>query len=143
MGTRSLTVLHDGDIDSPEIAVMYRQFDGYPEGHGVDLCTFLSDIALVNGMGMGDPPRIANGMDCLAAQIVASFKQEPGGIYLMPAGTRDAGEEYIYHVYSGGGRRVYVRAFAVYDENKGEPFYDGPAADFPWPKSAEEEVAGG
>lgn len=31
MGTRSLTVMKD---TGNEIAVLYRQFDGYPEGHG-------------------------------------------------------------------------------------------------------------
>jgi len=40
MGTRSLTIFFDGDRDE-EIAVMYRQFDGSPEGHGALLAEFL------------------------------------------------------------------------------------------------------
>lgn len=40
MGTRSLTVFIDEHNDK-EIVVMYRQMDGYPEGHGQDLVDFL------------------------------------------------------------------------------------------------------
>ena len=36
MGTRSLTVFNDSWNDE-EIAVFYRQFDGYPAGHGREL----------------------------------------------------------------------------------------------------------
>lgn len=118
MGTRSLTVITDHA--GKEIVVMYRQFDGYPSGHGKELAEFLKDVVLVNGISMRkeEKQRIANGMDCLAAQIVARFKLghavdqaelnkhhptatmpiEAGSIYLYPAGTRDCGEEYIYTV---------------------------------------------
>ena len=39
MGTRSLTTFID-DHTEEEIVVMYRQYDGYPEGHGRDLVNF-------------------------------------------------------------------------------------------------------
>lgn len=90
MGTRSLTVFTD--YDGTEIAVMYRQFDGHPDGHGVDLKNWAEGRVLVNGLS-GDN-NVWNGMDCLAADCVASFKCHPGGIYLRPAGTR--GEAYVY-----------------------------------------------
>ena len=96
MGTRSLTIFNDGG--EREIVVMYRQMDGYLEGHGVDLAEFLSPFIVVNGIGVGDNRVIANGMSCLAAQAIAHFKTGVGSIYLYPAGTRDAGEEYIYYV---------------------------------------------
>lgn len=101
MGTRSLTVLHTEGEDSPEICVMYRQMDGYPSGHGQDLADFLKDIVLVNGIRGNEPTPIANGMECLAAQVVAHFKNGHGvgDIYLHPGGTRDCWEEYVYHVY--------------------------------------------
>lgn len=104
MGTRSLTVLHTGGKDSPEICVMYRQFDGYPSGHGRELADFLTGMALVNGIGSNMPPKFANGTNCLAAQVVEHFKRESGqgGIYLYPGGTRDCWEEYVYHVYENG-----------------------------------------
>ena len=38
-------------------------------------------------------------MDCLAAQVIAHFKSAAGNVYLMAAGTRDIGEEFIYTLY--------------------------------------------
>jgi hypothetical protein len=97
MGTRSLTCINDER--GREIVVMYRQFDGYPTGHGQDLKEFLEPFTIVNGLRVEENRKVANGMDCLAAQLVAHFKTTPGDIYLMPAKTRDAGEEYIYTVH--------------------------------------------
>lgn len=97
MGTRCLTVFKNEE--GTEIAVLYRQMDGYPEGHGQELADFLADKALVNGIG-GDTTKATafNGMPCLAASVVAHFKDDIGSFYLYPAGTRDIGEEYIYTV---------------------------------------------
>jgi hypothetical protein len=130
VGTRSLTVFMDDQWGKEvELLVMYRQFDGYPEGHGLELAGFLEGIEMVNGIPcgrtVGPQPRYANGMGCLAAQVVGHFKMEPletiefngtafvrapnpnfgrpsvGGIYLHKAGTRDCGEEYVYTVTGG------------------------------------------
>lgn len=101
MGTRSLTVFYDDVLEGredQEIVVMYRQFDGYPDGHGIDLAEFLSGFTITNGLSIGENLNTANGMSCLTAQAIAHFKTDPGGIYLYPAETRDAGEEYIYEV---------------------------------------------
>lgn len=114
MGTRSLTVFLDDD-GVCEVAVMYRQYDGYISEHGMKLRKFL---ASVDG--------VSNGMGCLAAQAIMHFKSQvqnydyeaprqwnaeggffhtaikpnshTGGIYLYPSGTRDCGEQYIYIV---------------------------------------------
>jgi hypothetical protein len=101
MGTRSLTVFVDATPKgNREIVVMYRQMDGYPSGHGIELASFLSPFVIVNGFAYNDQRTIANGMGCLAAQTIAQFKLESGvgSIYLHPASTRDVGEEYIYYV---------------------------------------------
>lgn len=100
MGTRCLTKVYD---DGAEVITMYRQFDGYLEGHGQELADFLRDFRIVNGITMedaGSKQPVANGMGCLAAQIVAHFKAAHllGGFYLYPQGSTDCGEEYIYHV---------------------------------------------
>lgn len=96
MGTRSLTVINDED--GKEIVVMYRHWDGYPEGHGAELKAFLEPIKIVNGLSE-DTGNLANGAGCLAAQIVTHFKGDSAGnIYLYPAGTRDFWEEYVYIV---------------------------------------------
>ena len=43
MGTRSLTVFNN-EMDNSEIVVLYRQYDGYPTGHGRDLLSFLNNM---------------------------------------------------------------------------------------------------
>lgn len=116
MGTRSLTVfVNKWDDDEEEICVMYRQFDGYPEGHGKELCELLSKGKMVNGISMGDNSFVFNGMGCLAAQVVAHFKEDAGGFYLHAAGTRDCGEEYIYTVSGSIGEEPHVTVYSEYD----------------------------
>lgn len=100
MGTRSLTIILDEE--RTEICVLYRQYDGYPTGHGAELKNFLSEFKIVNGYGSNDLSKTANGMGCLAAQIIGHFKSGIGGFYLYPAESRDCGEEYIYTVYKKG-----------------------------------------
>lgn len=100
MGTRSLTYVYD-DGETKPFLCMYRQFDGYPSGHGLDLAKFLAPIVMRNGYQMDDKAGThANGMGCLAAQLVANLKTDIGGIYLYPAETTDAGQEYEYHIYT-------------------------------------------
>jgi hypothetical protein len=98
MGTRSLTFVYEG---KQRLLCMYRQFDGYPAGHGRELAEFLAGFdAVVNGIRSGETRKIANGMGCLGAQLVANFKAEAGGFYLYPTNTKDAGQEYEYHIYA-------------------------------------------
>lgn len=71
MGTRSLTVFKERD---EEIVVLYRQFDGYLDGHGKDLKEILSDYKIVNGYTLEDEHnKVANGMGCLAMQVTAQL----------------------------------------------------------------------
>lgn len=78
---------------------MYRQFDGYPTGHGAELAEFLNGGRLVNGLnGIGKELQF-NGMACLAAQMVSHFKKESGGFYLHPTDVTDCGQDYEYHVF--------------------------------------------
>jgi len=96
MGTRSLTTFID-DHTKEEIVVMYRQYDGYPEGHGRDLVNFLNGMTVVNGIPGGKRiSQLANGVSCLAAQIVSHFKKGVGDFYLHAGNTRDYGEEFVY-----------------------------------------------
>lgn len=102
MGTRSLTYVYDGkraDMGKPMVC-MYRQFDGYPGGHGQELADFMNNGRLVNGLsGMGKELQF-NGMGCFAAQMVAHFKKDSGGIYLYaPELNQDCWQEYEYHVW--------------------------------------------
>jgi hypothetical protein len=95
MGTRCLTFVYDGGTP---VINMYRQFDGYPSGHGAELAEFLSGFEIVNGYGEVRP-KLANGMGCLAAQLIAHFKQSVGGFYIHPVTDTDCWQEYEYHVH--------------------------------------------
>jgi len=97
MGTRSLTYIYDG---RSKVLCMYRQYDGYPTGHGAELADFLKPFRVVNGLGAPSNEKIANGMGCLAAQLVTHFKGfGAGNFYLMSTSRKlDAWQEYEYHV---------------------------------------------
>ena len=100
MGTRSLTYVYESyQEEHTPVVCMYRQYDGYLEGHGLELATFLTRGKLVNGLS-GKDQMVFNGMGCLAAQLVAYFKKEAGNFYLhAPVLNQDAGQEYEYHVF--------------------------------------------
>ena len=124
MGTRSLTYVYDDyDITTP-IVCMYRQFDGYPAGHGQELIDFLKPIKLVNGLSLDNKQKVANGMGCLAAQLVAHFKDGPGQFYLYePELNQDAWQDYEYHVFDheievkgGDGKTVFAGDYEQFDK---------------------------
>lgn len=94
MGTRSMTTVYDHHGSA--LCKMYRQFDGYPTGHGAELAEWLLSLHIVNGF-TGEQEGVANGADCLAAQLVAHFKKGPGGCYLYPLNAE--GESYNYDVH--------------------------------------------
>ena len=109
MGTRSLTFVYDtykgrnGRAYHRPIINLYRQYDGYPEGHGAELVEFLKQFTLTNGLRAGMPSsKTANGMGCLAAQLVAHFKTGAGQFYLEPITAKECGQDYEYHIYSNG-----------------------------------------
>lgn len=136
MGTRSLTMVKDANEEP--ICVMYRQYDGYPDGHGEELADFLKDRRLVNGLG-ADKSAVFNGMECLAAAMVANFKTEPGGFYLYAPSVWEsgAGEDYRYVIYphqSHHGSKIYMRV----EDYRGTELYDGPADDFTPEKCVED-----
>lgn len=139
MGTRSLTVFMENDefvsgepdgkmIKGKEICVMYRQMDGYPEGHGKDLAEFLSDMSIVNGISLAETRKIANGMGCLTAQVIAHFKNGAGGFYIHRAGTRKCWEEYIYTISQANDKPV-IKCEEI-DGKKKKLIFNGTASDF-------------
>jgi len=108
MGTRCITRVYekwDKDVLPRLLCTMYRQMDGYPDGHGIELKEFLDGYKLVNGIS-GDAAeykKIANGAGCLAAQLVAHFKQlyPLGMIYLAEKHDNEdwANLKYLDYVY--------------------------------------------
>lgn len=132
MGTRSLT--HFVDDCGQKICTMYRQMDGYLEGHGQDLAKYLKDFVIVSGYNCGDERKIANGMGDLACQVVCHFKKAlggngfngkkmktlVGGVYLEPPTATDCGQEYEYIVSSsnkGSSKKSFLEAL----EQEAEP----------------------
>ncbi len=123
MGTRNLTHIRDTE---GTLVTLYRQYDGYPSGWGVMLAEFLQDFVVVNGIRVGDDRKIANGIGCLAAQIIANFKDGAGGMYVHPVDSEDCGEEYVYVVYHDEAGQIIIT------------IYEGP-----WNEENEKEIFSG
>ena len=130
MGTRSLTrviprqkgLSYDDGHNHVEKSVVniYRQYDGYPTGMGLDLAGFLSELDIVDGFNLPTPSRIANGTGCLAAQLVQYLKDGPGNVYLEPITLHskpgDMWEDYIYTIYPKEGEPTYMSIYDVFDK---------------------------
>ena len=117
MGTRSLTKVLCGRKEEP-ITCMYRQFDGYLDGHGQELAEWLSEYTVVNGISIDEKRKVANGMDCLAAQMFAHFKEDAGGIYCMHPDASDCGEEYLYKIKEGDNGEILLTVYNTWDEKE-------------------------
>jgi len=71
MSTTSKTTIFS-ESQEPLLS-FYRQYDGYFEGHGTQLQRFLKEMVICSEY---DPRlvKMAKGMGCLAAQLIANFK---------------------------------------------------------------------
>ena len=91
MGTRSIVSFKNrGQL----MCKVYQQFDGYPDGVGMQLVNFLKSKPLVNGIGQDN--NVFNGAGCLVAQYIKEHKYKAGGLYIQPIG--DSKEEFNYIV---------------------------------------------
>lgn len=125
MGTRSLTFVYNEHNEA--ILNLYRQYDGYIAGHGAELAEFLAGKTLVNGFGMKSTS-LANGMGCLAASLVANFKETVGGFYIHSVTSTDCGQDYEYHVYRD---RVEVRGpGSIFNPGPNDLVFKGTWAEF-------------
>jgi hypothetical protein len=146
MGTRSLTHVietykDNGKKKKQTLLTMYRQYDGYPSGHGADLVEFLEGSRVVNGYTSSDmvsEKRVFNGTGCLAAQLVAHFKKGIGGFYLHRPNTKDCGENYTYDIeVDSDTSEVTLRCYEIGYMNKKNEYvnkkrilFEGKAEDF-------------
>ena len=103
MGTRSLTKVietykdKDNKKHKTNLICMYRQYDGYPSGHGQELSDFLFDRKIVNGFTMEHQRgKYNNGMGCLGAELVSEFKDGIGNIYIQDPNTEMDYEDFEY-----------------------------------------------
>ena len=131
MGTRSLTKVittwedTNGKKQRKPITCMYRQYDGYMSGHGQELAEWLSEYTVVNGMGINETRKIANGMDCLAAQMFAHFKEGAGGIYCMHPDAEDCWEEFLYEIERID-KQIFITAYEIWNNKTQEVFHGTP-----------------
>ena len=101
---------------------IYHHYDGYPEYLGVTLANYLSDISVVNGLS-GDKPQ-ANGLGCLAAQLVCHLKLSnsgcnqdgtlnipAGNVEIDKHGTKHGDLDYIYYVWATENKETWISIF--------------------------------
>jgi len=119
MGTRCLTIVMEEGIN---LVNMYKHTDGYPTGHGKELADFLSGKTLIRGIGGGDNTNNFNGMGCLAASMIAHFKNGIGDCYLYPVNVLDVDEKYIYVVFSVNGE---IHMKVTFVDNQDEVIFSG------------------
>lgn len=107
MGTRSTyrvieTYKNDKGVKiEKKIVLVYLQYDGYPDGHPLEIAEWLSTGKVVNGLGLKTEglPLVFNGAGCLAAQLIHKLKDGPGGTYIYPISDRGkCGENYVYDI---------------------------------------------
>jgi len=130
MGTRSTT--HILDENGNRLLCIYQQFDGYIEGGvGEKLIRLLEDRVVVNGYTMDDKERRNfNGMSCLAADVVAHFKDGIGGAYIQ-ALDEDYVGSYDYTISCiGDGKDSKPQRLKIKMQSYGEVIYDGLIDDF-------------
>ena len=99
MGTRARVNVYEGD---KILVSIYRQYDGYPTGLGQELADFSKGFQIVNGIpatGCDGCGKVANGMGCFAAQLVAHLKNDVGNVYIRPISKESHGEEFEYDLH--------------------------------------------
>lgn len=110
MGTRSTTRIEDEQGN--HLVTLYTQYDGYLDGVGKKLADFLKGKAVINGYSLGQSAEThANGMGCLAAQLIAYLKDGIGNVYISNEGDSQEYNYKIYHTKDG----VKLRAESEYE----------------------------
>jgi len=133
MGTRSTYRIieqyknENGSIENNNLVLIYRQYDGYPTGHPLETAEWLATAKVVNGLGLAENQLVFNGAGCLAAQLIAKFKDGPGGTYIHSLDSRgESWEDYLYDIIVKYDRTI---EYVCYDNNedKTELFRGTPA----------------
>ena len=101
---------------------IYHHYDGYPEYLGVTIADYLSDISVINGIG--NNTNVANGLGCLAVQLICHLKLAnsgydklhtldipAGNVYLDPWDLGRNDVDYIYYVWAAEGKDIWISIF--------------------------------
>ena len=94
-------------------AQFYCHYDGYPEYLGCKLAEFLCDFRVVNGLPTNyfENIKVANGMGCLTAQLIAGLKEEPGNVYIEDKDRPHGWLDYEYYVWGHTGKDIWISIF--------------------------------
>jgi hypothetical protein len=111
MGTRSsyrIIEKYDSTSTINDICVIYVHYDGYPKGHPLRICKWLSGSKMslgynkiIAGSSITNEDLIFNGAGCLAASLVTKLKTDSsfGNVYMCPFNSRGKwGEEFMYDI---------------------------------------------
>ena len=98
--------------DKPEkvMVSIYNHYDGYPEGLGVTLASYLDGYRITNGLGR-DNEYIFNGLGCLAASLIAELKDGPGNIYIEDPNVPHTWIDYDYYVWGNDNKGIWISIF--------------------------------
>ena len=92
------------------IVDIYHHWDGYPEGVGVTLASYLEDMKIVNGLGR-DNENVANGLGCLAAQLIAEIKDGPGNVSIIGSEESYSWIDYEYYIWGAEYKDIWISIF--------------------------------
>ena len=92
------------------IVDIYHHWDGYPEGLGVKLAYYLEDMKIVNGLGRDDK-NVANGLGCLAAQLIAEIKDGPGNVSIIGSEESYSWIDYEYYIWGAEYKDIWISIF--------------------------------
>ena len=101
---------------------IYHHYDSYPDHLGVGIAKYLSDIRVVNGLGSHKGEVLANGMGCLAAQVLTYLKLgrhydlekdeiQSGNVYLDAPNEKRGDVEYCYYIWATEGKGIWMSIF--------------------------------
>ena len=93
------------------IVDIYHHWDGYPEGLGVTLASYLDGKKVVNGLSRGNEDYVFNGMGCLAASVVAELKDGPGNVYIEGR-DQHGWIDYRYYIWGDTGKVIWISIFS-------------------------------
>ena len=92
------------------IVDIYHHWDGYPEGLGVTLASYLNGYHIVNGIGR-ENDKLFNGIGCMAASIVAELKDGAGDVYIEPRESH-SWIDYHYYIWGADYKSIWISIFS-------------------------------
>jgi len=98
------------EIPEKKLVSIYKQYDGYPEGLGVTIASYIEGKRIVNGLGK-DRYIVFNGLGCLAASLIAELKEEAGEVYIDNPDCPHSGLDYEYVVWGDEGKGIWISIF--------------------------------